>query len=89
MINLEKITYEKCQRLPPPLLQTHTHTHTLLREPAPAPYFHPLFLIFQIPPSRRGNQQNFLLPTLNKWRGEGGDLSYVIHNLYKKNQPQT
>ena len=25
-------------------------SHSLLRRPAPAPYFHPFFLIFQIPP---------------------------------------
>ena len=43
MINLEKIKQEKCQ--PPPLL----------RRPTPALYFHPLFLIFQIPPSEEGN----------------------------------
>ena len=36
MINLEKIKKEKCQ---PPFL----------RRPAPALYFHPFFLIFQIP----------------------------------------
>ena len=47
MINLEKIKNEKCQ---PPLL----------RRPAPAPYFHPLFKIFQIPPSGVVNQN--LLP---------------------------
>ena len=47
MINLEKIKYEKCH---PPLL----------RRPAPAPYFHPLFKIFQIPPpSPRGNNSPF------------------------------
>ena len=88
MINLEKIKYEKCQLLPPPPPpQTHTHTHTLLRELAPAPYFHPLFLIFQIPPSGEGNQQNLLPPALKK--GRVGGLNYVICNLYKKKQPQT
>ena len=48
MINLDKIKYEKCH---PPLL----------RRPAPAPYFHPLFKIFQIPPppSPRGNNSPF------------------------------
>ena len=35
MINLEKIKYKKCQ---PPIL----------RRPAPATFFYPLFLIFQI-----------------------------------------
>ena len=33
-----------------------------LRRPAPAPYFHPFFENFQIPPSGRGNQN--LLPSL-------------------------
>ena len=37
-ISLEKTKYEKCQPPPP-----------LFRRPAPAPYFHSLFLIFQIP----------------------------------------
>ena len=39
MINLEKIKSEKCQSHP-----------SLLKIPAPAPYFHPLILIFYIPP---------------------------------------
>ena len=44
MISLEKIKQEKCQPL-------------LLRRPAPVPNYHPLFLIFQIPPppSEGGN----------------------------------
>ena len=53
MINLEKIKYKKCQpSTPPPSPQTYT----LLRGPAPAPYFHPLFLIFQISLSGKGNK---------------------------------
>ena len=49
MINLEKIKQEKCRP-------------SLLRRPAPAPYFHPLFLIFQIPPSGEGNQNSLPSP---------------------------
>ena len=79
MIKLEKIKYQKCQPPPPPP-SPHTHTHTFLRGPAPAPYFHPLFLIFQIPPSGGGNQ-NLLPPTLKRAeRGRGGP-NYVIYNL--------
>ena len=40
MTNLEKSKQEKCQPPLPPIL---------LRRPAPAPYFHLLLLIFQIP----------------------------------------
>ena len=52
MINLEKVKYEKCQ---PPFL----------RRPALAPYFHRLFKIFQIPPSRGANQNLPSTPGLN------------------------
>ena len=72
MRKLEIIKYEKC--------------HTLLREPASAPYFHPLFLNFQILPFGGGNQ-NLLPPALKKG-GESGP-NYVANNLYKKNEPQT
>ena len=43
MINLEKIKQEKCQ-LPSPLL----------KRPAPAPYFHSLFKVFEssLPPAK-------------------------------------
>ena len=41
MVNIEKIKLEKIQPI-------------LLRRPAPAPYFHPLFLIFQSPPAPSG-----------------------------------
>ena len=75
MINLEKSKYEKCQS--PTSLPAHTHTPTLLRESASAPYFHPLFLIFQIPPSGGGNQN--LLPPALKQGGRGPN--YVIYNL--------
>ena len=44
MINLEKITKEKCQPRRP-----------ILRRPAPASYFHPLFKAFRVPTSRGGN----------------------------------
>ena len=54
MINLEKIKYEKCQR-------------TLLRRPAPAPYFHLLFLIFQIPPSLRQAIKIYSPPLKKGW----------------------
>ena len=54
MINLEKIKKEKCQ---PPLL----------RGPAPAPYFHPFSLIFQIPLFSGGGNQN-LLPALPSFK---------------------
>ena len=60
---------------------SNTHTYTLLREPAPAPYFHPLFLIFQIPPSWGGNQ-NLLAPTLK--RGERGSELCYIQSLKEK-----
>ena len=55
---------EKCR--PPPIL----------RGPAPAPYFHPLFLIFQIPPSR-GGKQNLLLPALQR-RG----FQTMLHTIF-------
>ena len=42
-----------------------------LRRPFPAPYFHPLFKIFQIPPSGRVNQ-NLLPPLLKGGVGGGG-----------------
>ena len=53
MINLENTFKEKSQSPP------------ILRRPAPAPEFHPLFYIFQIPPSGGGNQ-NLLLSPLKK-----------------------
>ena len=59
MINLEKVKQEKCQ-------------FPLLRRPASAPYFHPLFSIFKIPPLR-GRYLNF--PPFKKrwwWQGGGG-----------------
>ena len=37
----------------------------LLRRPAPAPYFHPLFKIFQIPPLLSGKVSKFT-PTFLK-----------------------
>ena len=43
-----------------------------LRRPAPAPYFHPIFIIFQIPPSGEGNQ-NLLPPPLKKVVGPNYD----------------
>ena len=70
MINLEKINRKSVSPL-------------LLRGIAPALYFHPLLLIFQIPPSGGGNQ-NLLSLVLKK-----SGPNYVIYNLYKKNQPQT
>ena len=45
MKNLEKTKQEKWQPPPPP---------PFLRRSAPPPYFHPLFLIFQDPPTLRG-----------------------------------
>ena len=69
MINLEKIKYKKCQpSTPPPIPPPHPpspQTYTLLRESGPAPYFHLLFLIFQIPLSGRGNQ-NLFTPALKR-----------------------
>ena len=47
MINLEKIKFGKVPA-PPHLLRTPPPP--FLRKPAPAPYFQPLFLIFQILP---------------------------------------
>ena len=68
MINLERIKQKKCQ---PPLL----------RRPDPAPYFHPLFLIFEIHPLR-GEVIKIHFPPIK--RG-GGVPSYLyplhIHNL--------
>ena len=43
MINLEQIKKEKCQSPPP-----------FSRRSAPAPYFHPLFLLFQSTPFLKG-----------------------------------
>ena len=42
-----------------------------LRQPVPAPYFHPLFKIFRFPIYGGGNQN--LLPFFKK----GGGLNYV------------
>ena len=42
----------------------------LLKRPTPAPYFHPLFLIFQIPPPSGGGNQH-LLPPLKGGKGVG------------------
>ena len=65
MINLEKVKQEKCQPLPPSF-----------RGPAPTPYFHPLFLVFQIPPP--GEVIKIYSPPLKKGekggRGEGGTM---------------
>ena len=53
-----------------------------LNRRAPAPYFHPLFKIFQIPPSGGGNQN--LLPPFKKGEGGrgggGGGPHYVWHD---------
>ena len=87
MINLEKIKFEinvSSPPTPPPLhhTHTHTHTHTLLREPAPAPYFHLLFLIFQIPTLGGGNQ-NLLSPTLKRGRGRlVRTMLYTIFTIF-------
>ena len=56
MINLAKIKYEKCQ---PPLF----------RKPAPAPYFHPLFLIFRFPHLQMEVIKIYSLPIKKKERG--------------------
>ena len=63
MINLEKIKWEKCQS-------------PLLRIPAPAPYFHPLFLIFQISPLLGRLLQ--LTSSLLKTGGRGGVRTMLI-----------
>ena len=78
MINLEKVKYKKCQPStpPPPPPPPSPQTYTFLRRSAPAPYFHPLFLISQIPLSGRGNQKLFT-PALK--RGRGGGPNYVIY----------
>ena len=46
---------------------------------APAPYFHPLFLIFQItpPPLSRGGNQN-LLPPLKQGRGGPNYVNVIL-----------
>ena len=59
MINLEKITWEKCQAPP------------LLRRPAPASYFHPLFLFFRSP-HHLGEVIKIYSPF--KMGGEGSEL---------------
>ena len=63
MINIEKIKLEKIQ---PPFL----------RRPAPAPYFHSLFLIFQsLPPS--GEEIKIYLTPLEK--GRVPNYVYPLH----------
>ena len=63
-------------------------THTHLRGPATAPYFHPFFLIFQIPPP--GEAIKIYFPPALKMvvvvvgGGGGGCPNYVIYNLYQK-----
>ena len=48
----------------------------LLRRPTPGPYLHPLFKIFQIPPSGEDNQN--LLPTpFKKRESRGGGPNYA------------
>ena len=80
MINLEKIKYKKCQPSNPPAPPSPSpQTYTILRGPAPAPYFHPLFLIFQIPLSGRGNQNLFTPALKSGGRGEGRGPNYVIY----------
>ena len=71
MINLEKIKSEKCQP-------------TLLSRSAPAPYLHPLFLIFHKPPQS-------LLPSPLKGGpkyGEGGGncLKYLKRGCNRKEE---
>ena len=51
-------------------------TAPLLREPAPAPYFLPLFLIFQSSPSRGGNQKLLPPPGPFKIGGGGGQTMF-------------
>ena len=45
----------------------------LLRRAAPAPYFHPVFLIFQIPPLW-GRKLKFTFPPLKRRGGWGGGV---------------
>ena len=54
MINLEEIKQEKCQPPSP-----------LLKRPAPAPFFHPLFKVFQSSPPR-GKLIKIYFPPLKK-----------------------
>ena len=58
---------------PPPPPTMGNPAAPLLRGPAPAPYFHPLFLIFQNSPFS-GNQN--LLPPFKK-EGGGGVPNYA------------
>ena len=52
-------------------------SHPLLRRPAPAPYFHPFFLIFQIPPP--GEVIKIYPPPSEKMgEGEGSELYIKI-----------
>ena len=47
-----------------------------LRRPASAPYFHPLFLIFQTPLPSGGGNQNLLPPAFKKaWWGPNYDVA--------------
>ena len=67
MINLKKLNRKSASHLPPTL-------SSLLSIPATAPYFHPLFSIFQILPHR---YLKFTLPVQQKrGRGGGGGLKY-------------
>ena len=78
MINLEKSKYEKYQS--PTSLPAHTHTYThTLREPAPALYLHPLFLIFQIRPFG-GSNQNLLPPALK----QGGEVQTMLYTIFRR-----
>ena len=69
MINLEKNKQEKCQPPPPPPFK---------KTKDPAPFFYPLFLIFQIPPPPHPGQviKTYSLPFKN-----GGGLSFQTYSL--------
>ena len=58
MINFEKIKQEKCQTPSP-----------LLKRPAPAPYFHPLFKVFQSSPPP-GKLIKIYFPPLKRGKSE-------------------
>ena len=67
MINLEKMKKEKCQSPSP-----------FLSRPTPAPYFHPLFLIFKFHPPL-GEVIKIYPPTPPLKRGGWGDPNYVYY----------
>ena len=60
-------------------MPAHQRPPPILRRPAPAPYFHPLFLIFQIPPSpEEAIKIYFPLPFFKGAGGGGGSELWKV-----------